>query len=115
MEEAEQLCDRVAIMDYGKIIAIDTPDNLKKNIKIENSLTFSTFDSFNPDILKNIDGVTKIEKSGDDIIIYGKDNKMVMEVVTYLVKNNISFKDLRTHQPTLEDVFLAITGKEVRA
>ena len=36
MEEAEQLCDRVAIMDYGKIIAIDTPDNLKKNIKIEN-------------------------------------------------------------------------------
>lgn len=115
MEEAEQLCDRVGIMDHGKIIALDTPQNLKRNIKIENSLFFSTQDTFNPDILKNIRSVTKIEKSGENIIIYGRDNAMVMDVVTYLVKNNINFRDLRTQQPTLEDVFLAMTGKEVRS
>ncbi|MCL5071554.1 MAG: ABC transporter ATP-binding protein [Actinobacteria bacterium] len=115
MEEAEQLCDRVGIMDHGKIIALDTPQNLKRNIKIENSLFFSTQDTFNTDILKNIRSVTKIEKSGENIIIYGRDNTMVMDVVTYLVKNNINFRDLRTQQPTLEDVFLAMTGKEVRS
>jgi ABC-2 type transport system ATP-binding protein len=115
MEEAEQLCDRVAIMDHGKIIALDTPQNLKKNIKIENRLIFSTAEGFNLDRLRIIKSVTKLEQSGENIFVYGQDNTMVMDVVNYLVKNKIDFRDLRTEQPTLEDVFLTLTGKEIRS
>ena len=55
------------------------------------------------------------EKLRDKIIVYGHDNKMVRDTVNFLVKNNIDFYDLKTEQATLEDVFLTLTGKEIRS
>jgi len=115
MEEAERLCDRVAIMDHGKIIAMDTPQNLIRSIKIENKLIFSVAGDFQPDVLNEIKSINKYEKLGDKIIVYGQDNKMVRDTVNFLVKNNIDFYDLKTEQAMLEDVFLTLTGKEIRS
>ena len=115
MEEAERLCDRVAIMDHGKIIALDTPQNLIRSIKIENKLIFSVAGDFQLDILNDTKSIKKCEKLRDKIIVYGQDNKMVRDTVNFLVKNNIDFYDLKTEQATLEDVFLTLTGKEIRS
>ncbi len=115
MEEAERLCDRVAIMDHGKIIALDTPQNLIRSIKIENKLIFSVAGDFQLDALNDTKSISKYEKLGDKIIVYGRDNKMVRDTVDFLVKNNIDFYDLKTEQATLEDVFLTLTGKEIRS
>jgi len=115
MEEAERLCDRVAIMDHGKIIALDTPQNLIRSIKIENKLIFSVAGDFQLDALSGTKSINKCEKLRDKIIVYGQDNKMVRDTVNFLVKNNIDFYDLKTEQATLEDVFLTLTGKEIRS
>ncbi len=115
MEEAERLCDRVAIMDHGKIIALDTPQNLIRSIKIENKLIFSVAGDFQLDTLNDTKSINKCEKLGDKIIVYGQGNKMVRNTVNFLVKNNIDFYDLKTEQATLEDVFLTLTGKEIRS
>ena len=115
MEEAERLCDRVAIIDRGKIIALDTPKKLIRSIKIENKLIFSTAGNFRLDALDSIKSISRYEKSGDSVIIYGRDNEMVRDAVNFLVKNNIDFYDLKTEQATLEDVFLTLTGKEIRS
>lgn len=114
MEEAERLCDRVAIMDHGKIIALETPQNLIRNISMETRLIFNITGSFELDTLKTIESISKYEKSGDNIIIYGHDKKMVKDTVNFLVNNNIDFYDLKTEQATLEDVFLTLTGKQIR-
>lgn len=115
MEEAERLCDRVAIMDHGKIIALDTPQNLIRSIKIENKLIFSVAGDFQLDTLNDTKSINKCEKLGDKIIVYGQGNKMVRDTVNFLVKNNIDFYDLKTEQATLEDVFLTLIGKEIRS
>ena len=115
MEEAEKLCDRVAIIDHGKIIALDTPKKLISGIKIENKLIFSAAGDFRVEALKSIKSISRYEKSGDNIIIFGRDNKMVRDAVNFLVKKNIDFYDLKTEQATLEDVFLTLTGKEIRS
>jgi len=115
MEEAERLCDRVAIMDHGKIIALDTPQNLIRSIKIENKLIFSVAGDFQLDTLNDTKSISKYEKLGDKIIVYGQDNKMVKDTINFLVKNNIDFYNLKTEQATLEDVFLTLTGKEIRS
>ena len=114
MEEAEKLCDRVAIIDNGKIIALDTPRNLIRNISTENRLMFSVTDNFELKNLSNIKSISKYEKSGNKIILYGHDKRMVKDVVNFLVNQDVDFTDLQTEQPKLEDVFLALTGKQIR-
>jgi len=114
MEEAERLCDRVAIMDNGKIIALDTPGNLIRNISMETRLMFCADDSADLNVLNNIKSISKYEKSGNNITVYGHDKRMVKDVVNFLVNRNIDFSDLQTEQATLEDVFLSLTGKQIR-
>jgi len=114
MEEAEKLCDRVAIMDKGKIIALDTPGNLIKEISTETRLRFSVAESLELDLSDNIKSISKHEKSGSRITLYGNDKRMVKDVVNFLVNRNIDFYDLQTEQSTLEDVFLSLTGKQIR-
>jgi ABC-2 type transport system ATP-binding protein len=114
MEEAEKLCDRVAIMDNGKIISLDTPENLIKSIAMETRITVGVAGDFDTESLNLIKGAVRHERSGDDLIIYGHDRSITKETVSFLVNNNINFHDLRIEQATLEDVFLALTGKQIR-
>ncbi len=114
MEEAEHLCDRVAVIDRGRLVALDTPGRLIGSLGAENRVVFGTDAPLDLSALKGISGVTRVEQSGGRVIVYGRDDELVVRVVVALAAGKIKFRDLRTEQPSLEDVFLALTGKEMR-
>jgi ABC-2 type transport system ATP-binding protein len=116
MEEAEQLCDRVVIIDHGKIVALDTPHNLIASLGAENRVVFAVDGPGDPDVapFRAIAGVSRVEHTGSRVIVFGRGEDLVVRVVMALATAKIRFRDLRTEQPNLEDVFLALTGKEMR-
>jgi ABC-2 type transport system ATP-binding protein len=114
MDEAERLCDRVAIMDKGKIIALDTPENLIQSLGVESRVVFTLKEPYDIACCRGLSGVTLVEQNGDRVLVQGRGDMLVVEVVTALAKEGIRFSDLRTEQPNLEDVFLAVTGHEMK-
>lgn len=114
MEEAERLCDRVTIMDQGRIVALDTPENLIRSLKAEHRVVFRADGRWDEGALRQVPGVTRMERVGERVIIYGWGEGLVSGVVGLLEREKVRFRDLHTEQPNLEDVFLALTGKEMR-
>jgi ABC-2 type transport system ATP-binding protein len=114
MEEAERLCDRVAIIDHGRLVALDTPENLIRGLGAENRVVFSVDGAFALESLRSLAGVTRVERLGEQVIVYGQGDQLVASVVNTLTMDGVRFRDLRTEQPTLEDVFLTLTGREMR-
>jgi ABC-2 type transport system ATP-binding protein len=114
MEEAEELCDRVAIIDHGRIVALDAPRNLIGSLGAENRVVFFADGDINLASLRAIPGATRVEGSGGRVVVFGRDDDLVVRVVMALAAAKVRFRDLRTEQPNLEDVFLALTGKEMR-
>lgn len=114
MEEAERLCDRVAIMDHGKIVALDTPQNLIRSLESENRVVLNVDERLDEKRLQALSGVTRVEQVGERVVVYGREDGLVSSVVNALEADGIRFRDLRTEQPSLEDVFLALTGKEMQ-
>ncbi|MFQ6114580.1 MAG: ABC transporter ATP-binding protein [bacterium] len=114
MEEAERLCDRVAIIDQGRIVALDSPENLIRSLGAENRVVFTTDGAFELDRLRQLASVSQVEQIGERIVVYGQADRLVVEVVKALSTNGVHFRDLRTEQANLEDVFLALTGREMR-
>jgi len=114
MEEAERLCDRVAIMDQGRIVALDTPENLIESLGVENRVVFSVNGRFDEESLGAVHSVTRVERVGERVVVYGQGERFVGRVVNGLESAGIRFRNLRTEQPTLEDVFLALTGRQMR-
>ena len=120
MEEAERLCDRVAILDHGQIVALDTPTNLIAKLEIDERVIFDVTGHWSPGTLANLPRVTRIETLEERIIVYGRTNgsnnytPLVTEVVNSLTAEGIHFSNLRTEQPNLEDVFLTLTGRQIR-
>jgi len=114
MEEAERLCDRVAIMDHGKIVALDTPQNLIDSLGAENRVVFEVSGPFSEESLRAAPGIVRVERIGERVVVYGQKDGLVSGVVDALEAGDIRFENLRTEQPTLEDLFLALTGKEMR-
>ncbi len=114
MEEAERLCDRVAIVDDGRIVALDSPEKLVRSLGAEKRVLFTVERAFDEAALRAVPGVTKVERNGERITVYGTGDRLVGGVVNALETGGVPFRDLRTEQPTLEDVFLALTGKQIR-
>jgi ABC-2 type transport system ATP-binding protein len=117
MEEAECLCDRVAILDHGRIVALDTPAALIRNLEAEERVVFSVDGSLPAAFEKTLAVAARVEIQGERVVVHGKDGRkvpLVSEVVGQLTELGIQFHDLRTEQPTLEDVFLSLTGREIR-
>jgi ABC-2 type transport system ATP-binding protein len=114
MEEAERLCDRVAIMDHGHLVALDTPKSLIRNLGVENRVVFTIDGNLDTQQLQRLNGVTRVESVNEEYVVHGHGDRLVAEVVQSLTTNGIHLRSLRTEQPTLEDVFLALTGKEMR-
>ena len=113
MEEAERLCDRVLIIDHGKIVALDTPESLIRGLGVEKRLVFTLpADQATPAL--NLPHVKRVERSGERMIVYGEGERFTSAVVDALENEHVSFLDLRTEQANLEDVFLALTGREIR-
>ncbi len=114
MEEAERLCDRVAILDHGHIVALDTPQALIRDLRAEERVVFSLYKTLSPEFEKTLVTVGRIDVQGERITIHGLQsgsNSLVSDVVSLLTSNKIRFHDLHTEQPTLEDVFLNLTGR----
>jgi ABC-2 type transport system ATP-binding protein len=117
MEEAERLCDRVAILDHGRIVALDTPAALIHSLEAEQRVIFSLDGGLPPALEKALSMAGRLEVQGEQVTIHAKNGRkvpLVSEVVNLLTEQGIPFRDLRTEQPTLEDVFLNLTGREMR-
>jgi ABC-2 type transport system ATP-binding protein len=114
MEEAERLCDRVLIIDHGKIVALDTPDALVRSLDAEKRLVFSLPDGGTIPSLEGLPQVRRVEQSGGRLVVYGQGERFASVVVDALEGAGVHFLDLRTEQSSLEDVFLALTGREMR-
>jgi len=114
MEEAERLSDRVLIIDYGKIVALDTPEKLIRNLGAERRVIFTTEEAFEPEPLKALPSVTRVEQIGERVIVYGRGDGVLPEVVRVIEAKGWRVRDLRSEQATLDDVFLALTGREMR-
>lgn len=114
MEEAERLCDRVAIMDHGKIVALDTPQNLIRHLDAENRLIFTIDGNLEAQQLLRVQGVTRVEPDNGQFAVYGRGDQLVGDVVHALTSKGLRLRTLRTEEPTLEDVFLSLTGRKMR-
>ncbi len=117
MEEAERLCDRVAILDHGRIVALDTPAALIRGLGDEERVVFTVDGTVPAGFEQSLSGAIRLEVQGNQVVVHGKTGRtvpLVSEVVSLLTKQGIPFRDLRTEQPNLEDVFLSLTGRKIR-
>lgn len=114
MEEADRLCDRIAIIDQGSIIALDTPENLKNGIGGD-IITISTPDFTSASVVLTQPWITRLEVFPEEVRISLQDaEKHISEIITTLNQYQIPVSSVSIHKPTLEDVFLAYTGKRIR-
>ena len=112
MEEAERLCDRVAIVNQGRIVALDTPANLVRQLDASVRVVFEPLTPVDISILEALPTVTQVEANGRGIVIHGRDEQVLVDVVQALTAQRIRFTNLRTEQPTLEDVFLSVANND---
>jgi len=118
MEEADRLCNRVAIMDHGKILALDTPAALKRSVGADTIVSVKA--AAQPDRLEDafhrgLDGLTRtrIIDGGIELQVRGAD-RLVPRIVAAAEASGITLADLSVAEPTLETVFIGLTGKELR-
>ena len=114
MEEAERLCDRVAIIEHGRIIDIDTPESLVKRHCPERTVVLATEDGSAAERFRAIPRVEAITCRGSQVTIRGSGDDLVTEVIHCLSENRTRVTDFRTILPNLEDVFLKLTGHSIR-
>jgi ABC-2 type transport system ATP-binding protein len=114
MEEAERLCDRVAIIEHGRIIDIDTPQRLVARHCPERTVVLATDDSAAEERFRAIPRVESVVRSDVQFTIRGQGEDLVTEVIHCLSENRIRVTDFRMLVPNLEDVFLKLTGHSIR-
>jgi ABC-2 type transport system ATP-binding protein len=114
MEEAERLCDRVAIIEHGRIIDIDTPEKLVSKYCPERSVVLTAEDPQAESCFRSIARVEEVVRKDTRFTIRGSGEDLVTEVIRCLSENQIRVTDFRTVLPTLEDVFLRVTGRSIR-
>jgi ABC-2 type transport system ATP-binding protein len=117
MEEAERLCDRVAILDHGRIVALDTPVALIRSMGAEERVVFNLDGTLPAGFERSLSGAVRIDVEGERVVVHAKNGRkvpLVSEVVNLLTAQGVPFRDLRTEQPSLEDVFLNLTGHAMR-
>jgi ABC-2 type transport system ATP-binding protein len=118
MEEAERLCNRVAILDYGRIIALDTPENLVSQLGMGTRIIFQVNKedtaAFQPARIGAIEGVRRVEQQGEEVVVYGQGDELISAVLLALQTDRLPIHNLRTEQANLEDAFLALTGHTIR-
>jgi ABC-2 type transport system ATP-binding protein len=114
MEEAERLCDRVAIIEHGKIVEIGRPQDLVRRHCPERTVLLATDNVIAEERLRTIPTVETVTCRDSQFTLEGKGDDFVTEVIQCLSENRIRVTDFRTVLPTLEDVFLKLTGHSIR-
>ena len=114
MEEADRLCNRIAIIDHGKIIALDTPDRLKDSLGGD-LITIRSAEPARIGPALSAPWINRTEIRGDEVVIsLHNAEEHLSEIVTRLTGGKIPIGAISVHKPTLEDVFLSYTGKSIR-
>jgi len=111
MEEAERLCDRVAIVDGGRLIALDTPAGLVGKLGGEEVAVLTVEGEADPALLARLEGVTKVDALGRTIRVQGRGQKLVATAVSALAAAGFQVTEAHNEKRTLEDVFLGLTGR----
>lgn len=117
MEEVEIICDRVIILDKGKVLASGTTDELKELAKIEEKVTVevNNLDESYIEKIKDLANVDELTFDGNVLFVtYKKGKNNLVELIDYLKKEGINYSKIYSERPTLNDVFLELTGKELR-
>jgi ABC-2 type transport system ATP-binding protein len=114
MEEAERLCDRVAIIDHGHIVDVDSPAGLVQRHCPERTVVITTPDDRAVEVLRQVQGVESAAREGANVILRAKSVHVMTGLISSLAGHRIDVTDFRTVVPTLEDVFLKLTGHSVR-
>jgi ABC-2 type transport system ATP-binding protein len=114
MDEADRLCNRVAIIDHGRIIAIDTPEHLKDGLGGD-LVTITSPDPAGVVAALKEPWVVRVETHNDEVTVSLKNaDQFVSTIVTLLNSRQVPITSIAIHKPTLEDVFLSFTGKTIR-
>ena len=118
MEEADELCDRVAIMDHGKILALDTPEALKRSVGADTIVTVKADadqDALAARLSQELSEVTRTRPVDGGVELHVKGaERLVPRVVTAAESGGFDVIDLSVSEPSLETVFIKLTGKELR-
>ena len=114
MEEAERLCDRVAIIDHGRIVDIDSPAGLVNRHCPERTILIATEDDGVIGALREIAGVDSVTREGVSVVVAARSIDVMTRLIRVLADRQTPVTDFRTIVPTLEDVFLKLTGHSVR-
>ena len=114
MEEAEKLCDRVAIIERGRLIAMGAPADLVRQHCPERGVVFSSDREGLAGDLERIAGAGSVRVEGAAYMVQGRGDDLVTEVIRFIAAQGLTVRDFRTVFPTLEDVFLELTGHAIR-
>lgn len=115
MDEAHVLCDRIAIMDHGKLMALDTPSLLVKNLQSDSAVEFRFLGEDHEAELHALDGVKQVVNQDDMFVLYTDDLQATLtSLIQTASEKQLALSDLQTRTPTLEDVFIHMTGRRLR-
>ncbi|MEV0646259.1 ABC transporter ATP-binding protein [Phytomonospora sp. NPDC050363] len=114
MEEAERLCDRLALIDAGRVVTVDTPAGLTSLARVGQRIRFRPSAPFADELLTGLPDVTGLTRQGELVIVDGNDNAL-NAVTAVLAHRRIAAERLRVEQASLEDAFVALTGRHLDA
>jgi ABC-2 type transport system ATP-binding protein len=114
MEEAERLCDRVAVIDHGSIVDVGTPTELIRRHCPERAVIVSTADATAEALFRTIPDVDAVVRTGEAVTVRGSGD-LVTNVIRCIAEHPLAVSNFRTETPTLEDVFLRLTGHSIRS
>jgi ABC-2 type transport system ATP-binding protein len=110
MEEAEHLCDRLAVIDDGAVVAVDTPAGLVSRVDDQQRIRFRVTGSFDRRLLADVPGITDVSVTGPHVTVTGRGD-VLFAVTSVLARSQIVAADLRVEQTSLDDAYVALTGK----
>jgi len=114
MEEAERLCDRVALIDAGRVVAIDTPAGLADGANAEQRIRFRPSEAIDDGLLAALPEVTGVARRGDQVVVTGRGDVLAAVTAT-LARHGVVARALRVEQTGLEDAFVTLTGHHEEA
>ena len=114
MEEAERLCDRLALIDHGRVVTIDTPAGVVGRAIPEQRFWFRPSAPVDDAMISGLPDVTQVSRSGSQVVVTGTGDVLAM-VVAGLAARGVVTRDLRVEQPSLDDAFVALTGRGLYA
>jgi ABC-2 type transport system ATP-binding protein len=115
MEEAERLCERVGIMDRGQIIAMDTPANLISKQNLDSAVEVVSSNGIGKEFFEKLPRVNKVTRDGEKFVLHTREaSELLADIIHLREQNKIHLENISVREATLEDTFLALTGRKLR-